>query len=237
MVLNIGLIAMMTGKQTTKLSYRRSSQEGFTILESLMALIVVSVLLAAIAPVIALAVATRVQSRQVELAGQAARTYIDGVRTGSITAPGATTSTLQGYAAPTASGTLTCTANNYCTAPTGTSLYCLDFDNSGSCETTSLTDMVVQAFRYNSASSNASSGYTLGIRVYRANAFGLNATLSRNNATGSNEKVTEVPFTGDGGQRLAPLVEMTTDINATVPQYSDLCARYPINQNQPSCQN
>ena len=105
-------------------------------------------------------------------------------------------------------------------------MYCVDFDSTGSCETTSLTDMVVQAFRYNSASTNASSGYTLGIRVYRANAFGLSATLTRNNATGYNEKVTQVPFTGGAGQRLAPLVEMTTDINAIVPQYSDLCARY-----------
>jgi len=229
MVLKIGLITMITEKQTTKprgkiaALYRRSSQEGFTIIESLMALIVVSVLLAAIAPVILLAVATRVQSRQVELASQAARTYIDGVRTGSITAPGATTTTLQTYAAPTASGNLTCTANNYCTAPTGTSLYCVDFDSTGSCETTSLTDMVVQAFRYNSASSNASSGYTLAIRVYRANAFGLSTALSINNPTGNN--MTQATFTGGAGQRTVPLVEMTTDINAIVPQYSDLCAR------------
>ena len=37
--------------------------------------------------------------------------------------------------------------------------------------------------------------------------------------------MTQSTFTGGVGQRTAPLVAMTTDINATVPQYSDLCAR------------
>ncbi len=40
-----------------------------------------------IAPVIALSVATRVQSRRLELATQAARTYIDGVRSGKSAPP------------------------------------------------------------------------------------------------------------------------------------------------------
>ena len=224
---------MMKGKQRLQAthvgkiaaSYKSASQEGFTIIESLVAIIVVTILLAAIAPVITLAVATRVQSRQVELASQAARTYIDGVRTKQIAAPVSTGSstTLQAYAAPTANGTLTCTANSYCTAPTGTSLYCVDFDGTGSCEITSLTDMIVQAFRY--SSNTSTTGYALGVRVYRANAFALSTTLSRNNTTGNNEKVTQAPFTGGAGRRTAPLVEMTTEISDTVPQYSDLCAR------------
>lgn len=222
---------------------RRSHVSGFTIIESLMAIIVVSILLAAIAPVLTLSVATRVQSRRVELASQAARAYIDGIRTGSIQArtsqdmTSTGTLTLQAYPAPTATGTLTCAANSYCTAPTGTSLYCLDFDGTGSCEKTSLTDMVVQAFRYNSASTLATSGYTLGVRVYRANAFGLSTTLAKNNATGNNEKVTAAPFTGGAGPIAAPLVEMTTDINPTIPQYSDLCARYYNNVTNDGCNN
>ncbi|MBG1262336.1 prepilin-type N-terminal cleavage/methylation domain-containing protein [Nostoc commune] len=64
-----------------------SGESGFTIIESLVALLVVAILLTAIAPVIVLATATRVQSRRVELATQAAKTFIDGIRTGAITAP------------------------------------------------------------------------------------------------------------------------------------------------------
>jgi prepilin-type N-terminal cleavage/methylation domain-containing protein len=210
------------------LSYLRHSQGGFTIIESLVAILVVAVLLVAIAPVLSLSVATRVQSKRIELATQAAKSYIDAVKTKKIAAPTSTgTDTLTAYAAPTATGTLTCaTANSNCTVPTGTSLYCVDFDSSGGCENTSVTDMIVQGFRYNSASSTASSGYALGIRVYRADAFKENTTLSRNNASSNNEKVTQATFTGGVGQRKAPLVEITTDINDTVPKYSDLCARY-----------
>jgi hypothetical protein len=83
--------------------------------------------------------------------------------------------------------------------------------------------MIVQGFRYNSASSTASSGYALGIRVYRADAFKETTTLLKNTST---TKITQATFTGGVGQRKAPLVEITTDINDTVPKYSDLCARY-----------
>jgi prepilin-type N-terminal cleavage/methylation domain-containing protein len=63
------------------------TQSGFTIIECLLAIILVSILLTAIAPVIALSVATRVQARRVEQATQAAKSYIDGVRAGKITPP------------------------------------------------------------------------------------------------------------------------------------------------------
>jgi hypothetical protein len=86
--------------------------------------------------------------------------------------------------------------------------------------------MVVQGFRYNPTSdSTADDGYALGIRVYRADAFKLSTTLSRNNSNDNNEKVTQNTFTGGAGQRTSPLVEMTTEINETVPEYSDLCDR------------
>ena len=218
------------------LPYLRNSEGGFTIIESLVAILVVSILLVAIAPVLSLSVATRVQSRRIELATQAARSYIDAVKTKKILAPSGpiTATTLTATSAPTATGTLTCdttsttpTASN-CTVPTpptGTSLYCIDFDGDGMCLNTSVTDMVVQGFRPNN--NNSAAGYALGVRVYRADAFKETTTLSRNNASGiNNEKVTQATFTGGVGQRKAPLVEMTTDINDTVPKYSDLCARY-----------
>jgi prepilin-type N-terminal cleavage/methylation domain-containing protein len=231
----------MIGKQTSKqqlrkthaakqvISYLLRRTEGFTIVESLIAIVVVSILLVAIAPVLSLSVATRVQSRRVELATQAAKAYIDAVRTQKVAAPTESgTYTPSTNLAPTATGTLTCTADSYCTAPTLTTsqLYCVDLDSTNSCETNSLTDMVVQAFRYNPNNSNSSNnpitGYTLGLRVYRSDAFKGSTTLLKNNPS----KTTQNPFTGGIGQRTAPLVEMTADISDTIPKYSDLCARF-----------
>lgn len=198
-----------------QLFHPQTCLEGFTIIESLLALVVVSILLVAIAPVITLSVATRVQARRVEIASQAARTYIDGVRTKAIEAPGSTNSdTLQSFSTPTPSGSLTCSANSYCDS--AKNLYCVDFDGNG-CSSGSPRDMVVQAFRYNSTSVDATKGYGLGVRVYRSDAFQGNAALSKNNS--------QATFTGGMGQSKAPLVEITTDINDTVPKYSDFCAR------------
>jgi len=76
---------MMTHQ--TKQPSTPSTQSGFTIIESLLAILIVTALLIAIAPVITLSVATRLQARRVEQATQAARTYIDGVRSGKIIPP------------------------------------------------------------------------------------------------------------------------------------------------------
>ncbi|MBH8555073.1 prepilin-type N-terminal cleavage/methylation domain-containing protein [Nostocaceae cyanobacterium CENA357] len=242
---------MMISKQTNKqrlktfdlgkitLFYLVYTEGGFTIIESLVTILVVSILLAAIAPVIALSVATRVQSRRVELASQAARSYIDAVRTQKIPAPAppATNTSLSVIPAPTTGSSFNCTVNSYCTSTTTsttppTNLYCIDFDGSGSCESSSVTDMVVQAFRPTvdptGTTAPGKTGYALGVRVYRADAFKNNNTLSRNNVTGNNEKVTQNTFTaGADDRRKAPLVEMTADISDTVPTYNDLCARIP----------
>jgi type II secretory pathway pseudopilin PulG len=154
-----------------------STQSGFTIIESLLAILIVTALLVAIAPVIALSVATRVQARRVEQATQAARTYIDGVRSGKITAParvklldevvdlpngnrfvpkrdGAT-----GFAelnAPPRLSIPNCRATadpidpkfpHYCRNAPDLSLYCIDFDGDNICQNSSNKDLIVQAFR------------------------------------------------------------------------------------------
>ncbi|NET33406.1 MAG: type II secretion system protein, partial [Cyanothece sp. SIO1E1] len=114
------------------------SESGFTILESLVAILVVAILLIAVSPVLTLAVANRVQSRRVELATQAARAYIDGVKAGAIPPTSDITNDtpaagneLDDVAAP-ASAALTCAAGEYCTVPT-TATYCADGDGDGAC--------------------------------------------------------------------------------------------------------
>jgi prepilin-type N-terminal cleavage/methylation domain-containing protein len=60
---------------------------GYTLLESLMALVVVGILITSVAPLLALTTASRVQARRVDQASQALRAYIDGVRGGALPLP------------------------------------------------------------------------------------------------------------------------------------------------------
>ena len=208
-------------------------QSGFTIVESLMAIVVVGILMTVIAPVITLSVASRVQSRRVELASQAVKTYIDGIRTGAIAAPNHTVSlneidsTTKQFSSQRNSFAnidaprigLTCTAsqavNLYCQNTSTSSLYCIDLDSEG-CSNTSSKDIVIQAFRTNNAQN-----YILGLRVYRSDAFSDNTALKTYKQTG----IKQATFTGGLGDRKAPLVEMTTEISTEQTRFRDFCDR------------
>ena len=198
-----------------------------------MAIVVVAILMAAISPVIVLSVATRVQARRVELATQAARTYIDGVRSGAIPQPPLATnavyrstsqSFLESVAVPTSPGSFdNCSANSYCTTGS-TQVYCIDGDSDNKCNAKSSKDFAVQAFRSTTVTSPASatvddfrSGYRLGVRVYRADAFRDTTTLKAATKAAT--------FAGGFGDRKAPMVEMTTDINSGQTTFRDFCDR------------
>ena len=236
-----GRLDMINFKQQQTSS---SDQSGFTIIESLVALLVAAILLAAIGPVIVLSVATRVQAKRIDLAANAAKTYIDGVKSGTIQAPPTTGAssgtpiTISSYDAPSL-GTLTCNANAYCSSPSA-NLYCIDEDGRG-CENTSNKDFVIQAFRYNQGTITNSSGvstnivdptkgYQLGVRVYRADAFKSGITLKASKdvdpQTEKNYRV-EKTFTGGTGLKpiQTPLVEMTTEISNTSTTFDDFCNR------------
>ncbi|OUL19852.1 hormogonium polysaccharide secretion pseudopilin HpsB [Nostoc sp. 106C] len=216
-----------------------SSQSGFTIVESLVAILVASLLLAAIAPVIVLSVATRVQAKRIESATDAAKTYLDGVRSGVITAPSSPITdgtTIADYAPPTV-GTLTCgTKTSPCTAP-ATNLYCVSVDGND-CTTTNINNFVIQAIRFNKATvttggtttniTDPAKGYQLGIRVYRASGF---------SSDGGNLKKApskQPTFTGGTGDRKAPLIEMTTEVS-TGATFSDFCERLKVTNPQSTC--
>ena len=205
------------------------SQAGYTLLEGLMAVIVVSVMLLAIGPVISFSVGTRFQAKRVELATQAARTYIDGVKSEAIPAPvviNDSTKKVNGQDAPTG-GSLSCdhpTNPNLCNNNT---LYCVDFDgdknNDGKpCETDSSVDMVVQGVGYNASYQDATKGYQLGVRVYRANSFVPGVTIKQPTA---NEPLTPDSLTTNSlGNRSLPLVQMSTEVlpkDATLDDIND----------------
>jgi prepilin-type N-terminal cleavage/methylation domain-containing protein len=219
-----------------------STQSGFTIIECLLAIILVSILMVAIAPAIVFSVATRLQARRVELGTQAARAYIDGVRAGTIDAPtpilpALPKATSPNYAqkrkqfaespAPTP-GILTCPmGNQYCTTPP-LSLYCVDLDGKPGCGSNSSKDLVVQAFRsavprrVGGQLDDGSKGYLLVVRVYRADGFAKAGDLKKMSDSGAKKAMT---FAGGMGDPKAPLTELTTEIRTSKTDFESLCDR------------
>ena len=205
----------MTKRQQQQ-NLSQSQDGGYTIIESLVAMIVVSVLMIAIAPVMAFSVATRVQARRMELATQAARTYIDALRTGALrppgSTPGSTPASLPGF--PEVDTTVPPAIP---AAPINRSkLYCGKPDCTGG----SSQEFLVQGLWQNLANpiDPTTTGYELTVRVYRADAtdFAIGQQSVANSGLGNPK---------------APLVEMKTQIPPTTTgntsAYRSLCARLP----------
>jgi len=181
-----------------------TSQDGFTLIESLVALLVAALLLTGIAPMVALSVAARVQSKRVDVATQAARTYIDGLRAGVFDPPSDTSANFAssannlGVTAPTSLPT----GNGTCFNPKDPSV--IDASDT-KCDTT--YSFVIQAFRDRSdltASDAKTKGYCLGIRVYRRDAFvGMTPAYT---------EPTKTIFSASAGNKNYPLVVMRTEM-------------------------
>lgn len=202
-------------KQRQQQNLPESRDGGYTIIESLVAMIVVAVLMIAIAPVMAFSVATRVQARRVELATQAARTYIDALRTGAIR-PKDTTSPkgfpVQDSAPPTSPD----------------ELYCVNFDEKAGCAGSK--DFFVQGAWRNPAANQTDptpTGYELTVRVYRADGF----------SAGPMKPTQQSVANSALGDPKAPLVVMKTEIPpTTVPgSYGSLCSRIRDSNNKAGC--
>ncbi|NEP83749.1 MAG: type II secretion system protein [Okeania sp. SIO3B3] len=191
------------------------SESGYTIMEGLIAMIVVAVLMSATAPVIVLSVGNRVQARRFELGSFAGKNYIQGVLSGVIPAPIADSyeeTVLDTGAAPLEITTnlTSCpihdpddeTSEPYCDNPTAERglFYCVDGDGDDVCTPDSFADMMVHAGivvptdatpEYTTKLVNptvdsiSKIGYRLYVKVYRANAF-----------TDTDEISEELPSTG-----------------------------------------
>ncbi|MGM3309363.1 hormogonium polysaccharide secretion pseudopilin HpsB [Anabaena sp. WFMT] len=202
---------------------------GFTIIESLMGIVVVSILMAAIAPVLVMSTATRVQSKRVELAVNAAKTFVDGVRTGSISAPTKAisldplddTKTLR----PLSENLVTALTMPVPTA-SSTDLYCFKEGNIAATTTTACKEnpyrqFYIQAAQIKVKDADADNGYRLAIRVYRTDINFSKTVKASNNAT----KSTASTVTASMGDAQVPLVEMTTDIANRNTSFKALCDR------------
>lgn len=207
---------MTEQKQQKNLS--QSGDGGYTIIESLVAMIVVSVLMIAIAPVMAFSVATRVQARRTELATQAARAYIDALRTGSLRPPGSTPASPPGFPAVTP-------------PTTAANLYCFNLDENPDCTADSKKDFYVQGILTSPAGTPPTdTGYSVTVRVYRADAFSSSGPLLPNQQSVANSGL---------GNPKAPLVVMSTEIPPTTTgggsARQSLCSRLNPSGNPAFC--
>jgi len=224
----------MTKRQQQKQNLSQSRDGGYTIIESLVAMIVVSVLMIAIAPVMAFSVATRVQARRVELASKAATAYINALRVGAIKPPNpaaGTTGTIGFPAKDPSVGTAVPPAP---TSPTD--LYCVDLEETpaSNCTGNSKRDFLIQGLWRNPANTTndpTPRGYELTVRVYRADAF-----------PGPLKTVQQSVANSGLGDPKAPLVVMKTQIppttQGTVSPRQALCSQLNLNgaNNSSLCQ-
>jgi prepilin-type N-terminal cleavage/methylation domain-containing protein len=197
---------------------------GFTIMESLIAMVVVSSLMLAISPVLILSASTRVQSRRVELSSQIARSFIDGVRSGRIKAPNPTTSLTA-----SASRNITDNTDDYLSAslaaPTSATkkdLYCVQSDGTilpPDCSSNQNNLFYIQAGRTSINNSGTNDGYRLAVRVYRKDIDFDKTVLANTNTTKNTQAVV------GSGNKQAPLVEIIADIANNNTSFTDLCNR------------
>jgi prepilin-type N-terminal cleavage/methylation domain-containing protein len=178
---------------------RRSQESGFSLLESLVAVAVVSILIVAIAPMVALSTSARVNARRIDQATQAARSYVDAVRGGVIdttsfpasliqnnpynSAKASNQYTFESVSVPTNSISLT--ASSSCQAVTNAVLgsttvlgACVDSNGNGF-SVNDPQDLFVQPMRSgsNDATILKKQGFWLAVRVYRADALSGSAAL------------------------------------------------------------
>lgn len=201
---------------------------GFTIMESLIAMVVVSSLMLAISPVLILSASTRVQSRRVELSAQIARSFIDGVRSGRIKAEDITTVNININQNALSSRNITNSTDGYLissasmAAPTSEAgLYCVQSDGTiqppeNNCENRLF---FIQASRTSINGSDPKDGYRLAVRVYRRDIDFRKPVLANTNTTKNTQAVV------GSGNRQAPLVEIIADIANNNTSFTDLCNR------------
>ncbi len=226
-----------------------STESGYTILEGIVAIIVVAILMTAVTPMIVWSVATRLQAKRVQLSASAARSYMTFLRSNpSANAPG---NVGDGDNVPPEAGQLSdgnaangesrCTTeeDGYCA---GKQLYCVSFDENPGCQTDSLTDMVVQPMVVGDFPTDASGQfapgkpYEVAVRVYRANAFSgdfgdLKADeVDRTSATSSTSEDGNVGIALLGNPIL-PLIQLRTSVSSRSTRddekYDEFCQALP----------
>ena len=147
-----------------------ASDSGFTIIEVLVGVVFITILLAAISPVLVMSTAVRVQSKGMEKAVQAAETFINDVSNNSISAPTKVITVIQN--AP-----INLETEMPVPKKTDTDLYFFKKDSTitacnpiSTCQPdkdTPFDEFYIQAAQIKPAGTKTSDGYRLAIRIYR----------------------------------------------------------------------
>ncbi len=187
------------------------AEAGLTLLECIIAILVVGIVGATIAPAMVVSVATRIQSQKAEQALQVAQGEVDQVRL--LVERGAT---VVGDLPPEVTGVTYETIGNAgapktltggpTTVPTAyTQARPVDIDGDGT------NDFAVQMFRsplVNNASGEPIMAFGMGVRVYDIQAFTSGNTLSKDEAF--------LGFTSDSAEReTGPLAVLYTTVTAS----------------------
>lgn len=184
--------AMYLLKLLVNHSKSKLQESGFSLLESLVAVAVVSILIVAIAPLVAVSTSSRINARRVDQATQAARSYVDAVRGGVIDTAAfpsnliRNTPNTQGQYTfeeivaprnvPTISLTSTCSqaTTSALGGTAGTTVLgtCVDTNGNGF-SLNDPQDLFIQPMRSGptDASELRGQGYWLAVRVYRSDAL------------------------------------------------------------------
>lgn len=208
---------------------RHSSDQGFTLLETLVAILVITVVGAAIAPPILLSAATRLQNQRVEQATQLARGEMDRIKllvergdyqTANLP-PSSGSNPIQNTPAPAAISNLNSNnLNNPTTARTSpTQSFSVKFETDPRYPTNKPPEFfVVQTFRGQeqtvSSTITTPAAFMMGVRVYSGRSFanGARPTLTQ---------PTKLGFTS-GGSLQRPLAVLYTPIVRSDQSFS-LC--------------
>ncbi len=206
-----------------------------------MAVVVVSILMTSILPMIVLSTATRVNSRRVDLATQAARGYIDGVRSGAINIIDPTPAFPTVFINNNAVDSARYQYFQSVATPSSTNIANLNgiqgikVDTNGNgFNVTDPQDLVIQPMR-TGGTDLTTQGFYMQVRVYRADAFtqdnagnlnGIQSGLTLQ--TGNNEAACpngRRVITSTGGGKACPLVVMRVDINPSTSTMSQIKSR------------
>jgi prepilin-type N-terminal cleavage/methylation domain-containing protein len=235
------------------LKHNNGKDDGFTIIESLVGMLVASLLVAAIAPMLLLSTATRLQSRRVEQGSQAGKSFIDGVRSGRLAVQSSDTTPVQ-YIPTSGTPLEKHTANTIRTLETNpddylidssdmnppisaTGLYCFQTDGvilppNCSSDPNKKNQFYIQASRIIVDKSEANDGYRLAVRVYRKDVDFSKTVV----ASTKDEKKTQTIVTNGLGNKQAPIIELTADVIKSNTTFLALCSRLG-NKAKKNCQN
>ncbi|MFO5440539.1 MAG: type II secretion system protein [Dolichospermum sp.] len=197
-----------------------ASDSGFTIIEVLVGVVFITILLAAISPVLVMSTAVRVQSKSMEKAVQAAETFINGVSNNSISAPTKVITVIQN--AP-----INLETEMPVPQKTDTDLYlfnknstiianCNPINPTSTCQPDKDTqfpfdEFYIQAAQIKPAGTKTSDGYRLAIRIYRED-------------LDFNQEILPSSTGGILVDKQAPILIKTVEISGTTT-FGSLCSR------------